>query len=70
MDNSSFVGYTSPNEEVMLEMSQEGGEYEGINAYLPRTGYEKDEVFQYDEDTRKIIANLFAKVKVAASNAS
>ena len=70
MDNSSFVGYTSPNEEVMLEMSQEGGEYEGINAYLPRTGDEKDEVFQYDEDTRKIIANLFAKVKVAASNAS
>lgn len=70
MDNSSFVGYTSPNEEVMLEMSQEGGEYEGINAYLPRTGYEKDELFQYDEDTRKIIANLFAKVKVAASNAS
>ena len=70
MDNSSFVGYTSPNEEVMLEMSQEGGEYEGINAYLPRTGYEKDEVFRYDEDTRKIIANLFAKVKVAASNAS
>ncbi len=70
MDNSSFVGYSSPNEEVMLEMSQEGGEYEGINAYLPRTGYEKDEVFQYDEDTRKIIANLFAKVKVAASNAS
>ena len=58
MDNSSFVGYTSPNEEVMLEMSQEGGEYE------------KDEVFRYDEDTRKIIANLFAKVKVAASNAS
>ncbi|WP_337545465.1 hypothetical protein [Holdemanella biformis] len=33
------------------------------------TGYDKDEVFQYDEATRKIIADLWSRVKVAASNA-
>lgn len=69
MDNSSFVGYTSPNEEVMNELSGEGGDYEGINAYIPRTDNKNDEVFKYDAETRTIIAELFSKVKVAASNA-
>ncbi len=32
-------------------------------------GYDKDEVFQYDETTRKIIADLWSRVKVSASNA-
>lgn len=69
MDNSSYVGYTSPNKEVMEELGGKGGEYDGINAYTPRAGYDKDEVFQYDETTRKIIADLWSRVKVAASNA-
>ena len=69
-DNSSYVGYTSPNQEVMDELSGEGGDYEEINAYIPRGGYEKDEVFVYNEATRKIISNLWSKVKIAASNAS
>ena len=69
MDNSSYVGYTSPNKEVMEELGGKGGDYDGINAYTPRSGYDKDEVFQYDEVTRKIIADLWSRVKVAASNA-
>lgn len=69
MDNSSYVGYTSPNKEVMEELGGKGGDYDGINAYTPRAGYDKDEVFQYDETTRKIIANLWSRVKVSASNA-
>ena len=69
-DNSSYVGYTSPNQDVMDELSGEGGDYEEINAYIPRSGYEKDEVFVYNEATRKIISNLWSKVKIAASNAS
>ena len=69
MDNSSYVGYTSPNKEVMEELGGKGGEYDGINAYTPRAGYDKDEVFQSDETTRKIIADLWSRVKVAASNA-
>ena len=69
MDNSSYVGYTSPNKEVMEELGGKGGDYDGINAYTPRAGYDKDEVFQYDETTRKIIADLWSRGKVAGSNA-
>ena len=67
-DNSSYVGYTSPNKEVMNELSGEGGDYEGINAYIPRTDNENDEVFEFNAETRKIISNLWSKVKIAASN--
>ena len=67
-DNSDFVGYTSPNEEVMEELYSEGGTYEGINAYIPRSGYEKDESFVFNERTKKIISNLWSKVKIVASN--
>lgn len=67
-DNSDFVGYTSPNEEVMEELYGEGGTYEGINAYIPRSDYERDESFVFNERTRKIISNLWSKVKIVASN--
>ena len=67
-DNSDFVGYTSPNQEVMDELYGEGGTYEGINAYIPRSGYEMDESFVFNERTRKIISNLWSKVKIVASN--
>lgn len=68
-DNSSYVGYTSANQEVMDVLSGEGGEFEGINAYIPRTDNEMDEVFVYNEATKKEISNLWSKVKIAASNA-
>ncbi len=67
-DNSVYVGYTSPNEEVMNDLAD--GEFEGINAYIPRTDNENDEVFNYNEETRKTIANLWSRVKIAASNAN
>ena len=68
-DNSSYVGYTSPNAQVLHDLSSEGGDFEGINAYVPRTDNENDEVFEYNAETRKIISNLWSKVKIAASNA-
>lgn len=67
-DNSSYVGYTSSNAEVLADLSGEGGDYDGIDAYIPRTDNPKDEVFQFDEQTRKVISNLWSKVKIAASN--
>ena len=69
-DNSSYVGYTSANREVMKDLSGEGGDFEGIDAYIPRTGNELDEVFVYNEKIRKVISNLWSRVKIAASNAS
>ena len=68
--NSAYVGYTSPNEEVMNELYGADGEFEGIEAYMPRTDNENDEIFAYNESTRKIISNLWSKVKIAASNAN
>ena len=66
--NSSYVGYTSPNEAVMNELAT--GDFDGINAYMPRTDSENDEIFEYNEATRKLISNLWSKVKIAASNAN
>ena len=68
-DNSSYVGYTSANQEVMDTLSGESGDFEGINAYIPRSGNDMDEVFVYNEDVKKIISNLWSRVKIAASNA-
>ncbi|MCI7180394.1 MAG: extracellular solute-binding protein [Schaedlerella sp.] len=68
-DNSSYVGYTSANQQVMDDLSGPGGDFEGINAYLPRIGYEKDEVFVYNDTVRKQLSNMWSKVKIAASNA-
>ena len=69
-DNSSYVGYTSANEEVMEVLSGEGGDFEGINAYIPRTDNDMDEVFEYNENTRKVISNLWSRVRIAESNAN
>lgn len=68
-DNSSYVGYTSANQEVMDDIYGEGGDYEGIEAYIPRIDNQNDEVFVYNEDTKKIMGDLWSRVKIAASNA-
>ncbi|MBR5478777.1 MAG: extracellular solute-binding protein [Clostridia bacterium] len=68
-DNSSWVGYTSPNRDVMNDLFGPDGDYEGIDAYIPRTDNENDEAFCYNDRTRKIMSNLWSKVKIAASNA-
>lgn len=68
-DNSSYVGYTSANQEVMDTLYGEGGDYEGIDSYIPRSGNKMDEVFVYNEKTKQIISNLWSRVKIAASNA-
>lgn len=68
-DNSSYVGYTSANQEVMDDIYGEGGDYEGIEAYIPRIDNPNDEVLVYNEDTKKIMGDLWSRVKIAASNA-
>lgn len=59
-DNSSYVGYTSANQEVMDDIYGEGGDYEGIEAYIPRIDNPNDEVFVYNEDTKKIMGDLWS----------
>ncbi|HAM64123.1 MAG: ABC transporter substrate-binding protein [Firmicutes bacterium GWF2_51_9] len=61
--NTVYVGYTTPVQEVFDEVTGEGGDYEGIEAYIPRTGDEHDETFRYDEDLKRILSDLWTKVK-------
>ena len=62
---STETGYTSPNAEVIAELSGAGGEYEGNSAYIPRAGYEKDEMYT---DNPKLAAELSDKwLKVMSS---
>ncbi len=67
-NNSSYVGYTSPNLQAMNDLADT--EFEGIDAYIPRTDNPFDEVFEYNDNTRRIISNLWSRVKIAASNAN
>lgn len=65
MQNSLYVGYASSNGEVLETLSGPDGEFEGNEAYLPRVGYENDEIFSYNEKTKKIMSDLWTKVKIA-----
>ena len=62
---SEEVGYASSNAAVLEELSGEGGTYEGNEAYVPRAGYEKDELFHDASETvRKELSELWIKVKL------
>ncbi len=63
--NSSYVGYTSSNAQVMTDLSAEGGDYFENEAYLPREGYEKDEVFAHNEVLKEKLTELWIKVKAS-----
>ena len=61
-DNSITVGYTSSNLEVSEDIAN--GEYDGIGAYTPRSGYDKDEVFRFNEVLVQKLSDLWNKVKI------
>lgn len=59
--NSLYVGYSSPISAVYDELRTT--EFEGISAYTPRLDYALDEVFHYNDDVKRVIADLWVKVK-------
>jgi spermidine/putrescine transport system substrate-binding protein len=63
--NSEYVGYASSNDEVLKEMSSEGGYYYENEAYIPRTGNDKDEIFKDNEVLRSKLSELWIKVKAS-----
>lgn len=65
MSNTEAVGYASVNSDVLAEVTKEGGMYDGNEAYIPRTGYDKDEVFTDNEFLRKKLSELWIKVKAS-----
>ena len=64
-DNTETVGYTSPNTEVFEEMTSSEDLYADNAAYLPRSGYEKDEMFHDNQTLMRELSKLWIKVKAA-----
>ena len=61
LDNSQTVGYASSNQNVLDELSE--GDYAENEAYLPRSGYDKDEYFHDNETLRAKLSELWIKIK-------
>ena len=64
-DNTETVGYTSPNAEVFEEMTTSEDLYAENAAYLPRSGYDKDEMFHDNQVLMRELSRLWIKVKAA-----
>ena len=64
-DNTETVGYTSPNAEVFEEMTTSEDLYAENAAYLPRSGYDKDEMFHDNQTLMRELSRLWIKVKAA-----
>ena len=63
MADSQEVGYASANAQVLAELSGPGGDYEGNAAYVPRAGYEKDEMYvDLPANWQAKMPDLWAKV--------
>ncbi len=57
--NAVEVGYTPVILSVYQALSGPGGDFEGISAFTPRSGYSKDEIFRHNEAMRVKIAELW-----------
>ena len=64
-DNTETVGYTSPNAEVFEEMTSSEDLYADNAAYLPRSGYDKDEMFHDNQTLMRELSKLWIKVNAA-----
>ena len=67
-DNSMMIPletcYTSPNAKVLEDVTAPGGEFDGVEGYLPRMGYEKDEIYQYVKLLQAETPELLIKVQM------
>lgn len=64
MDNSLTVGYTSCDNRVMEELTAEGGDFEGNEAYLFDLNNPNSELFFDNEVLRETLSDLWIKVKI------
>lgn len=62
LSNTEEVGYSSGVKTAFEEMQKTT--YNGVGAYIPRTNYDKDEIFKYQKsELKKFCAELWIKVK-------
>lgn len=62
-DNSSYVGYASVNAEVLRDIVLPDCDFDGNEAYIPREKNANDESFHNNEETLRIMSELWVKVK-------
>ena len=62
-ENTSYVGYASVNKDVIKDVTAAGSDFDGNEAYIPRTRNSNDEVFHNNEEMLKTISELWVKVK-------
>lgn len=60
--NSEYVGYTSPVEKAVTELTKEGAAYDGNEAYIATIRKDKDEFFYFNSDLQKKLSELWVKV--------
>lgn len=65
LENSDYVGYTASNKKAMDYVGGEEGSYYRIPPYFPRSNYDKDEVFSFNEKINRKQADLWNKVKMS-----
>lgn len=63
--NTEEVGYTSPLPEVVDFVTSEGGAFYGVESYITRTDFEKDEVFTFNKDVKVILSDYWLRVRAA-----
>lgn len=59
--NAEYNGYASAHGDVLYDMSE--NVFAKNEAYLPRSGYEKDEMFVYNKELTVKLSELWVKVK-------
>ncbi|MDO4500957.1 MAG: ABC transporter substrate-binding protein [Erysipelotrichaceae bacterium] len=64
LDNSLTVGYTSTDKRVLEELTAEGGDFEGNNAYLFDLANPNNELFNDNATMKEALSELWVKVKV------
>ena len=56
--------YTSPNAKVLEDVTAPGGEFDGVEGYLPRMDYDKDEMYQYVKLLQTETPELLIKIEM------
>lgn len=57
------IGYTSPIQSVIDDVTGPDGTFNGIDSYVTRTGYDKDEEFFYDKEMKVILSDYWQRIK-------
>lgn len=62
--NTIEVAYTTPVKEVLEDVIKDGDEFaDYVNSYVPRSENPQDETFRYNAQTKRIMSDLWIRIK-------